>query len=182
MTQLAVPFGVQCTVRPFGGSQRRSVVQREGMHSSSTLPGSRAASTLFRGARGRGACISRCRAVSTLSGSRAASTLSRGAAEGGRPFPGSVRSQPFRGAVQRRPVSGEPWKGGVPVQVPCGLDPFGKPCSVDPVEHGSAIQFVYTYPVEHWDSVLGIYLCTCCMFCTCVYLICWSRSGHSLLG
>jgi len=25
-------------------------------------------------------------------------------------------------------------------------------------------------------------LCTCCMFCTCVSLICWSRSGHSLLG
>jgi len=51
-----------------------------------------------------------------------------------------------------------------------------------PVEHGSAIPFVCTYPVEHWDSVLGIYLCTCCMFCTCVYLICWSRSGHSLPG
>jgi len=50
------------------------------------------------------------------------------------------------------------------------------------VEHGSAIPFVGTYPVEHWDSILGIYLCTCCMFCTCVYLICWSRSGHSLLG
>jgi len=50
------------------------------------------------------------------------------------------------------------------------------------VEHGSAIPFVCTYPVEHWDSVLGTYLCTCCMFCTCVYLICWSRSGHSLLG
>ena len=50
------------------------------------------------------------------------------------------------------------------------------------VEHGSAIPFVDTYPVEHWDSILGIYLCTCRMFCTCVYLICWSRSGHSLLG
>jgi len=50
------------------------------------------------------------------------------------------------------------------------------------VEQGSAIPFVCTYPVEHWDSILGIYLCTCCMFCTCVYLICWSRSGHSLLG
>jgi len=50
------------------------------------------------------------------------------------------------------------------------------------VEHGSASPFVCTYPVEHCDSILGIYLCTCCMFCTCVYLICWSRSGHSLLG
>jgi len=52
----------------------------------------------------------------------------------------------------------------------------------DSVEHGSAIPFVGTYPVEHWDSILGIYLRTCRMFCTCVYLICWSRSGHSLLG
>ena len=52
----------------------------------------------------------------------------------------------------------------------------------DDVEHGSAVLFVGTYPVEHWDSILGIYLCTCCLFCTCVYLICWSRSGHSLLG
>ena len=50
------------------------------------------------------------------------------------------------------------------------------------VEHGSEIPIVGTYPVEHWDSILGIYLCTRCMFCTCVYLICWSRSGHSLLG
>ena len=50
------------------------------------------------------------------------------------------------------------------------------------VEHGSAIPFVCIYPVEHWDSISGIYLCTCCTFCTCVSLICWSRSGHSLLG
>ena len=59
---------------------------------------------------------------------------------------------------------------------------MGVVCFVVLVEHGSAIPFVCTYPVEHWDSVLSIYLCTCCMFCTCVYLICWSRSGHSLLG
>ena len=50
------------------------------------------------------------------------------------------------------------------------------------VDHGSAILLVCTYPVENWDSILGIYICTCCTFCTCVYLICWSRSGHALLG
>jgi len=53
---------------------------------------------------------------------------------------------------------------------------------VSDVEHGSAIPFVCTYTAEHWDSILGIYQSTGCMFCTCVYLLCWSRSGHSLLG
>jgi len=50
------------------------------------------------------------------------------------------------------------------------------------VEYGSAIPLVCTYTVEHWDSIFGTYLCTCFVFCTCVYLICWSSSGHFLLG
>jgi len=60
--------------------------------------------------------------------------------------------------------------------------PLDEDIPVLAVEHGSAIPFVCTYPVQHWDSILGTYLCTCCMFCTCMYLIYWSRSGHSLLG
>jgi len=50
------------------------------------------------------------------------------------------------------------------------------------VERCLAIPVVRNFPVEYWDSILGIYLCTCCMFFTSVYLFCWSRSGHSLLG
>jgi len=64
--QLVDPFGEPCSIDPFQGSSRKRGVSFRVARG--VDPFGRAASTLFRGARGRGASRSRCRAVSPLSG------------------------------------------------------------------------------------------------------------------
>jgi len=63
--QLVDPFGEPCSVDPFQGISRKRGVPFQVARG--VDPFGRAASTLFRGARGRGAAVSTCRAVSPLS-------------------------------------------------------------------------------------------------------------------